>query len=406
MPNAPSRLATRSRHRPSDRPSDRVLSPRSNLLDEPLDAWLALVNAPGIGPRTVARLIAHFGSPSAVLRASPERLAAAGLKPASVAALKQPDPDALAAALDWSAQPDAHLITLADPRYPPLLAEIHDAPPLLYVRGDVGLLAEPQIAIVGSRNPTPGGLETTRELARQLVGFGLIVTSGLALGVDGAAHAAALAGGGRTVAVLGTGPDRVYPAVHRDLARRIADSGALVSEFPPGQGPLARNFPRRNRLISGLSLGVLVTEAALKSGSLITARTALEQGREVFAVPGSIRNPLARGCHALIRDGARLIESAQEILVELAPSLRCALAAPVAATLDPANADAAPALSASLDVESRRLLDSMGFDPVAPDELIERSGLPAQRVAAMLLVLELSGHVSSAPGGRYHRSRT
>ncbi|AFL75077.1 DNA-processing protein DprA [Thiocystis violascens] len=390
------------------------MSPRSNPLDAPLDAWLALANAPGIGPRTVARLIEHFGSPVAVLRASPERLAAAGLKPASVAALKQPDPDALAAVLDWSAQPDAHILTLADPRYPPLLAEIHDAPPLLYVRGDAGLLAEPQIAIVGSRNPTPGGLETTREFARQLVGFGLIVTSGLALGVDGAAHAAALAGGGRTVAVLGTGPDRVYPAVHRDLARRIADTGAgaLVSEFPPGQGPLARNFPRRNRLISGLSLGVLVTEAALKSGSLITARTALEQGREVFAVPGSIRNPLARGCHALIRDGARLVESAQEILVELAPLLHCALAAPdsalaatAATAVDLTEAEAAPDLSVSLDAESQRLLNSMGFDPVAPDELIERSGLPAQRVAAMLLVLELSGHVSSAPGGRYHRSR-
>ncbi len=402
MPSAPSRLATRSRHRPPDR----ILGPRSNPLDAPLDAWLALVNAPGIGPRAVAGLIEHFGSPVAVLRASPERLAAAGLKPASVSALKQPDPDALAAALDWSAQPDAHILTLADSRYPPLLAEIHDAPPLLYVRGDVGLLAEPQLAIVGSRNPTPGGLETTREFARQLVGFGLIVTSGLALGVDGAAHASALAGGGRTIAVLGTGPDRVYPAIHRDLARRIADAGALVSEFPPGQGPLARNFPRRNRLISGLSLGVLVTEAALKSGSLITARAALEQGREVFAVPGSIRNPLARGCHALIRDGAKLVESAQDILVELAPMLRCALAAPVAATADLADAEAAPALSASLDAESRRLLDAMGFDPVAPDELIERSGLPAQRVGAMLLVLELSGHVSSAPGGRYHRSRT
>ena len=376
-------------------------------LDAPLDAWLAVVNAPGIGPRTVARLIEHFGSPAEILRASSERLAAAGLKPASIASLRQPDPEAIAAVMAWAAQPNAHILSLTDPRYPPLLAEIHDAPPLLYVRGDVSLLAEPQVAIVGSRNPTPSGREITQEFARQLVGFGLVVTSGLALGVDGAAHAAALEEG-RTIAVLGTGPDRVYPAGHRDLARRIAESGALVSEFAPGQGPLAQNFPRRNRLISGLSLGVLVTEAALKSGSLITARTALEQGREVFAVPGSIRNPLARGCHALIRDGAKLVETAAEILVELAPVLRCALAAPVStgdADLASTGVGTTPSSPESLDAESRRLLESMGFDPVAPDELIGRSGLPAQRIASMLLVLELSGHVSSAPGGRYSRLR-
>lgn len=398
MLSAPSLSATRLPHHPPDG----ALRQRTHLLNESLDAWLALVNAPGVGPRTAARLIEHFGSPSAVQQSSSTQLAAMGLKQESIAALKQPDPDTLAAVMAWSMQPEAHILTLADPRYPPMLAEIHDAPPVLYVRGDVGLLAEPQIAIVGSRNPTPGGREITQELARQLVGFGLVVTSGLALGVDGVAHAAALESG-RTIAVLGTGPDRVYPAAHRDLARRIADSGALVSEFPPGQGPLAQNFPRRNRLISGLSLGVLVTEAALKSGSLITARCALEQGREVFAVPGSIRNPLARGCHALIRDGAKLVESAAEILVELAPVLRCALASPAsAATAEGAKPEVQPT---SLDLESRRLLESMGFDPVAPDELIERSGLPARRIAAMLLVLELSGHVSSVPGGRYHRCR-
>lgn len=377
------------------------MSQRSSQIDDPLADWLALVNAPGIGPRTGRRLIEHFGSPAAVQRATSERLTAAGLKPASITALKQPDPAALAAVMDWSSQPNTHVLTCADPRYPPQLAEIAGAPLLLYVRGDVDLLAEPQIAIVGSRNPTPGGREITQEFARQLVGFGLVVTSGLAAGVDGAAHAAALERG-RTIAVLGTGPDRVYPAAHRELARRIADSGALVSEFSPGQEPLARNFPRRNRLISGLSLGVLVTEAALKSGSLITARHALEQGREVFAVPGSIRNPLARGCHALIRDGAKLVETAAEILLELAPLLRCALAT----ATQVADGELTPSdTPASLDDESQRLLESMGFDPAALDELIARTGLPAQRVASILLVLELSGHVSSVPGGRYHRCR-
>ena len=367
---------------------------------EPLDAWLALVNAPGIGPRTVSRLLAQFGSPTAVLQASAERLTAAGLKAPGIAALKQPAQAVIDAILAWAGQPAAHILTLTDPRYPAQLAEIPDPPPLLYVRGDVGLLAEPQVAIVGSRNPTPGGREITQTFARQLTDFGLVVSSGLALGIDGVAHAAALERG-RTIAVLGTGPDRVYPASHRDLARRIADAGALVSEFPPGQEPLAHHFPRRNRLISGLSLGVLVTEAALKSGSLITARCALEQGREVFAVPGSILNPLARGCHALIREGARLVESADEILAELAPLLRSALAAPAMGSDTPTAAQADDAL----DTDSRRLLDSMGFDPIAPDELIARSGLPAQRVASMLLTLELSGHVSSVPGGRYSRCR-
>ncbi len=370
------------------------------MLDDPLVAWLALVHAPRIGPRTVARLIAHFGSPTAIQCAGTARLAAAGLKPESIAALRQPDTELLETVLAWSKRPDAHILTLDDPRYPSQLAAIPDAPPLLYVRGDVSLLAEPQIAIVGSRNPTPGGREVTREFTRQLSAFGLVITSGLAVGVDGVAHAAALECDGRTIAVLGTGPDRVYPASHRDLARRIAESGALVSEFTPGQEPLAQNFPRRNRVISGLSLGVLVTEAALKSGSLITARAALEQGREVFAVPGSIHNPLARGCHALIRDGATLVETAAEILASLAPMLRDALATSAMASTEVTDKTATATL---LDADAQQLLMVMGFDPVAPDELVGRTGWLAQRVTAMLLILELGGHVSSVPGGRYCR---
>lgn len=369
--------------------------------------WLALVAAPGIGPRTVARLITHLGNPAAVRGAPTQTLVGLGLKSEAIAALRTPDQARIEQALAWAEQPQAHILTPSDPRYPPLLAEIPDAPAVLYVRGDILLLAEPQIAIVGSRNPTPQGQQVTRELACRLAAWGLVVTSGLAVGVDGAAHRGALEAG-RTIAVLGTGPDQVYPARHRDLARRIADNGALVSEYPPGEGPQARNFPRRNRLISGLSLGTLVTEAALQSGSLITARHALEQGREVFAVPGSVRNPLARGCHALIREGAHLVEDADQVLAELAPQLRGLIAAPPALEPKPDTNSADPAApdeAKGLDPDYRRLLDAMGYDAVALDELVGATGLPVQDLSSMLLVLELEGHVSSAPGGRYCRVR-
>lgn len=366
--------------------------------------------APRIGPRTARRLVERHGTPRAVIAASERQLATDGLAPETITALKQPDAATLERILDWGALPDAHILTLGDPRYPPRLAELTDAPPLLYVRGRPELLSEPQIAIVGSRHPTPLGVEITRELAHWLAARGLVVTSGLAVGIDAAAHRGALATG-RTVAVLGTGPDRVYPAAHRELAREILEQGALVSELPPGQGPVAGNFPRRNRIISGLSLGVLVTEAALKSGSLITARCAIEQGREVFAVPGSIRNPLARGCHALIRDGARLVEDPAEILLELAPALREVLLADDAALIaaragsDQGLEQAGPAARPlpGLAEDYQQLLDAMGFAPVAPDELIARSGRSAREVASMLLVLELEGHVSSSPGGRFCR---
>ncbi len=361
--------------------------------DSPPQDWLALSLAPGIGPRTCLDLIETFGSPSAVLAATHAQLSQCGLKPATIAALHAPDQGLIGAILAWADQPDAYLVTLADPRYPPLLTQIHDPPPLLYVRGRVELLRDPQIAIVGSRNPTPGGSEITRTFARRLAAAGLVITSGLASGIDGAAHAGALETG-TTLAVLGTGPDRVYPAVHRDLARRILEQGALVSEFPPGWGALANHFPRRNRLISGMSLGVLVTEAALQSGSLITARLALEQGREVFAIPGSIRNPLARGCHALIREGAKLVEEPEEIIADLAPGLRAALEG-TQEVLSPADPDLTP--------DQSRLLAAMGQDPVTPDELTQRTGLPVEQISAALLLIELAGHVSSLPGGRYVR---
>ncbi|WP_089728655.1 DNA-processing protein DprA [Candidatus Thiosymbion oneisti] len=369
----------------------------SSTTGERLRAWLILGRIPGVGPRVAGRLVEHFGDPTRVLAAGRAELEAVGLKPALVDAILDPPEAAADADLAWAEGEGVQILARDDPRYPPLLAQLSAPPILLFVRGDPEVLKDPMLAIVGSRNPTPSGRETTGDFARHLAACGLTIVSGLAIGIDGAAHTGALEGG-RTVAVLGTGPDRIYPAAHRDLARRIAQKGALVTEYPPGTAPIGRNFPRRNRMISGLSLGTLVTEAALKSGSLITARYAVEQGREVFAIPGSIHNPLARGCHALIRDGAKLVESAADILEELAPLL-----GPLTAeTTEPdRNGSGDPG---DLDADYLRLLENLGHDPVSPDDLIRRTGLPAQDIASMLLLLELKGYVSSCPGGRYCRS--
>ena len=295
----------------------------------------------------------------------------------------------------WLAEPNHHLIALSDPRYPRLLREIPDPPAGLYVIGDPDILSATQLGIVGSRNPTPGGSENAHAFAHYLTQSGLTITSGLALGVDAAAHRGALAAGGKTIAVAGTGLDRIYPARHRELAHQIAAQGALISEFPLGMPALPANFPRRNRIISGLSLGVLVVEAALQSGSLITARLAADQGREVFAIPGSIHNPLARGCHALIRQGAKLVETAADILEELGPIAQVTGLA--------RQTDGVGNITSGLSVEAMALLDCLGFDPTPVDSLIERSGLTPEAVSSMLLVLELQGHVVSAPGGHYNR---
>jgi DNA processing protein len=366
-----------------------------------LEGWLRLRHAPGVGPATLARLLAEFATPDAMLHAAAARLRAVGLSDAALAVLHaERTPPGVEADLDWSEQAGHHILTPDDPRYPSPLREIAAPPLVLYVTGDAGLLSDPQLAIVGSRHPTPGGVESARAFAAHLAHSGLVITSGLAMGIDAAAHGGALDAEGATVAVVATGPDRVYPARHRDLAHRIAQTGALVSEFPVGTNARAEHFPRRNRIISGLSVGTLVVEAALNSGSLITARLALEQGREVFAMPGSIHNPVSKGCHRLIREGAKLVETADDVLEELAAVLRPALLGKVPGQTD-AGSTQVP--EETWDPEHERLLEAMGFDPVTVDQLVSRTGLTVEAVSSMLLLMELRGQVASLSGGRYVR---
>ncbi|MEN8169193.1 MAG: DNA-processing protein DprA [Pseudomonadota bacterium] len=354
---------------------------------ERLRYWLALLRAPGVGAIRYRQLLEHYGEPLTLFQSN---------RPAAETRLntylRNPDWEAVEKDLAWLEGDNCHLLTLNDTDYPQPLHDILDAPPLLFLRGNPEVLANPQLAIVGSRNPSITGRETAYDFARTLAASGLVISSGLAQGVDTASHQGALDGGGQTIAVAGTGLDRVYPAANRDLAYAIIDGGgAIISEFPPGTPPHTGNFPRRNRIISALSMGTLVVEAALRSGSLITARLAAEQGREVFAIPGSIHNPLARGCHQLIRQGAKLVESAGDILEELAPQLRAVLAeAPPQET---------PLGGPDLDPEYHDLLACIGHEATPVDRLVERSGLTAEAVSSMLLLLELQGFVEAAAGG-------
>lgn len=365
--------------------------------EDELACWLALLLTPGIGARRFHQLLQLLGSPSEILRSSPKQLASIKGIPASVAAqLAKPDWKAVEKQLTWQQQPGNRIITATDPYYPLLLREISDPPPLLFVQGDLRQLCSHQIAIVGSRNPTPDGDENSIAFARELAQHGYVITSGLALGVDSAAHRGALAGGGATIAVMGTGADFRYPEKNRLLADEIAQNGALVSELPLGTPPLAENFPRRNRIISGMSLGVLITEAALRSGSLITARSSLEQGREVFAIPGSIHNPLARGCHALLRDGAKLVEKTQDIIEELGSLSH--FQPPHTRT------EASHAALTPLTSNQQMVLTQLGFSPCSIDLLVERTGLTAEELSSILLLLELHNYVKTTPGGRYVRN--
>jgi len=360
-------------------------------------AALALLRMPGIGPITFQRLVAHFGSCHGVLSAGRSEWVQAGLPAAIVALLRTPNWPLVETDLRWLEQPGHHLLRLGDPAYPALLATLADAPPLLFVRGDPEVLTQAALAVVGSRNPTTGGRRLASRFAADLTRYGLVVVSGLAVGVDAAAHRGALEAGGLSIAVCGTGLDTVYPRTHAALADQLIAEGALVSEWPPGTPALPAHFPRRNRIISALSLGTLVVEAALRSGSLITARQAAEQGREVFAIPGSIDNPLARGCHALIRQGAKLVESVADILEELPANLAAAR------VQQSPLADDIPSRPTKLPEETRTLLNAMGYTPVTVDELVERVGLTAQMLSSMLLAMELQGLVEALPGGRYGR---
>ncbi len=371
--------------------------------------WLRLVLADGLGPRRFAALAERFDNPLDWAGASRSELRQAGLPDSTVRSIEQPDAERLASCLDWLEGDQRWLITWNDPLYPPLLRRIPDAPIALFAAGQPEFLVRPQIAIVGSRKASPGGLEHARHFAASLARQGFVITSGLASGIDGSAHQACLDVGGATVAVAGTGLDQVYPARHRDLARKIFASGVLISQFPPGTAPLPGHFPVRNRLISGMSLGVLVVEAGLKSGSLITARLAGEQGREVFAIPGSVHNPQARGCHRLIREGARLVESPDEVAAELGPLAR-QLAGDLEHLLTPRPTDFAGGLEESTesphihsDPDYARLMAAIGFDPTPVDEIIERSQLTPAAVSSMLLMLELDGQVGAHAGSRYSR---
>lgn len=381
------------------------------LFSDDAGPWLVLAHLPGLGPKRRLAVLEHSADPLTLLRASPATLQQLGMPPTARAVilawqqqdLNHPHLQRLAGYLDRCRSLGIELMTWADSDYPEPLRHIHDAPLLLYLRGNRALLAREQIAIIGSRNASRAGLDHARQFARALGDKGYLVTSGLALGVDGSAHAGALDAGSATIAVIGTGVDVIYPSQHRALTGRIIEQGLLVSELPPGSQPRAAHFPQRNRIISGLSRGVLVVEASLRSGSLITARLALEQGREVFAIPGSVHNPQVRGCHALIRQGARLVETVDDIEEELGAwwSVPVPLIKPRQrpSRKVPAESLNEPLVPTGLEPREIAVLEALGYDPQSTDELCGNTGLPADQLLQSLLLLEMQGLVGDVPGG-------
>jgi len=357
-------------------------------VDARAEAWARLQLA-SLPPRALVALLRAFGSPEAVLGATSKQRRMHVAAPAAALLEAPADEERLRATLAWLATPDHDLMAWDDPDYPRPLLEIGDPPPVFYTQGRTELLAAPALAIVGSRNATPQGCADAEAFAAALSAAGFTIVSGLALGIDAAAHRGGLRHAGSSIAVIGTGPDRIYPAANRDLAHELAARGLVVSEFAPGTPPMKQNFPRRNRLVSGLARGVLVVEATLSSGSLITARLAAEQGREVFALPGSIHSPFSKGGHRLIREGAKLVETAQDLLDEL--GVVTPAAAKSAVPRPPVNADA------------RAIVAALGFDPADVDTLAARTGLPAAAVVAALTTLELEGSVASLAGGLWQR---
>lgn len=374
-----------------------------------LAAWLALAGANRLTPTALRALLDAFGTPQAVRAQSFDSLAAIAGQQAARAVLAPPAAgfdERVARLAAWCSESGNALVPLDDPAYPPTLRTMHDPPPLLYVKGRIELLHAPGVAIVGSRNATPQGLEDAEHFARTLADAGLTVISGLALGIDGAAHRGAIDGRGGTVAIIGTGADIVYPAGHRALAHALAARGAIVSEWPLGTPARREHFPQRNRLIAGLARGVLIIEAALRSGSLITARLANEMGREVFAVPGSIHAPLSRGCHQLIKEGAKLTETPEDIFEELgiAPMPSSAQSAPASASAASVTAPAGRLDAPHLDACALRVLDALGHAPATLEILATRTDMSGAALQGKLLELELSGHVSALPGGRFART--
>ncbi|MBS0358318.1 MAG: DNA-protecting protein DprA, partial [Proteobacteria bacterium] len=360
-------------------------------MTQDLPHWLALSFCQGIGPRTTAHLLSHFKDIQSIFQACATELKSLKLSEEAISQLLNPDWKQAEEALKWQEQPNHHIITWADEAYPKRLLETASSPPLLYIHGSLGLLNSPGIAIVGSRHPSPMGKSTALKMAYLLAKAGLTITSGIAQGIDGSAHTGALEAKGSTIAVMGTGLYTIYPRSHRKLAEKIGEQeGALVSEFPLNMPPHAKNFPIRNRIISGLSLGTLVVEANIKSGSLITARYANEQGREIFAIPGSINNPLTKGCHFLIQQGAKLVETADDVLEELKPLFSATSTVEISK----------PSLNMGLkelDNQQQKLVKCLGFEMMGIDALVEQCRLSTAEITALLVRLELEGYVKSVP---------
>jgi len=354
--------------------------------------WVCLNQVHGLGPQGFCKLLQAFGNPEQIYAASHQQLLTVVAEPIAEQITSGPNIDSASPTLKWLENTDNHLITLADKDYPKTLLEIADPPPVLYAKGNLQWLNSPSIAIVGSRNSSPQGEKNAEDFSQALCQQGYTIVSGMALGIDGAAHRGALKANGATVAVVGTGLDIVYPARHRDLAHKIVERGIIISEFALGTPSRAQNFPRRNRIISGLGLGCLVVEANVQSGSLITARLAAEQGREVFAIPGSIHSPMSKGCHELIKQGAKLVDSIKDMIDELGSITTNHYAE---STLPESQSDRAS--------QADPILDCIGYDAITMESLVERSGLTSEHLSAMLLMLELDNKVASLPGGRYQR---
>ena len=370
------------------------MSKHKTVIEEKL-LWVSLGRISGIGSQTYCQLLKAFGSPESIYATHPKQLRDIVSERIASEITRGHDVDTLEQTRLWLSQDNNHLVTLADPEYPKSLLEIADPPPFLYTKGNLSLLNQPSIAIVGSRNASAQGEKNAEAFAADLCAYGLCIVSGLALGIDGAAHRGALRVNGATIAVVGTGLDIVYPAKHRDLAHQIAQNGLIISEFDLGTPSKPQNFPKRNRIISGLSLGCLVVEANLHSGSQITARLATEQGREVFAIPGSIHSPMSKGCHQLIKQGAKLVDCLQDIVEELNLSHT-----PQSHLLSGTDINSANQVE---NAAGNIILTTMGYDPITLDHLVALSGLTVSEVSSMLMLLELEGKIASLTGGQYQK---